>query len=333
MSPWASASLIRTVVAAERCSTAPPSSSGTPTMVRPSSPAWLSSSAGAAHASSAFRAAGRSRSSANSRTELRSMCCSSEGSRSKRSLRGARGWRAGRDRRWAAANVRPARAAVRPVVLLAPCRRRTAGSRRPRRSMAEEEATLLMARRPIAMLFSAILVSVGMAKDGITICCYISRCNAERRCSVKLSTAPLARAVLIRPWPRTGADSPRAARVPRRSYAFMKDGLHSHDGLLHTLVSCRVGVVTTEESEGGGRTSPRLVPLTVTLRRPSATANVRLAVRGRGDSPRLAVPAAVQAMTPAWACPPGRGNIDAHRAAAEPRGRRDRAREASAATR
>ena len=48
------------------------------------------------------------------------MCCSSDGVRSKRSEVRAVGWRAGRDRRWAAAKVRPAVAAVRAVVLLAP---------------------------------------------------------------------------------------------------------------------------------------------------------------------------------------------------------------------
>ena len=143
-----------------------------------------SRSGGVAQAASASGAALRSRARANSRTESRSIRCSSEGSRSKRSLRGARGWRAGRDRRWAAAKVRPARAAVRPVVLLAPCSRRTAGSRRPRRSMAEEEATLLRARRPTAMPFSAMFCSGGIAGDHITNRCDVVQCNAERIRSV-----------------------------------------------------------------------------------------------------------------------------------------------------
>src|SRR5580693_5756440 len=53
MSPCASASAISTVVTAGRSATAPPSSSGTPTMVSPSSFACSSSSFGVAHASSA----------------------------------------------------------------------------------------------------------------------------------------------------------------------------------------------------------------------------------------------------------------------------------------
>ncbi len=44
---------------------------------------------------------------------------------------GSRGWRAGRDSFWAAANVRPARAAVRAVVFDAPCRNRSVGSTEP----------------------------------------------------------------------------------------------------------------------------------------------------------------------------------------------------------
>ena len=64
MSPWASASLISTEVTAERSSTAPPSCSGTPTIVRPSSFAWARSSVGAAQALSASWAAGRRRASA-----------------------------------------------------------------------------------------------------------------------------------------------------------------------------------------------------------------------------------------------------------------------------
>ena len=51
--------------------------------------------------------------------------------------------------------------------------------------MAEDEATMLIARRPMAMLRSAILVSLGIAPDLITICCDISSCNAERGRSVK----------------------------------------------------------------------------------------------------------------------------------------------------
>ena len=163
MSPCASASLISTVVVAERCSTAPPSSSGTPIMVRPSSLAWVSSSSGAAQAVSASSAAGRRRSWPNSRTESRSRACSSDGVRSKRSEVRALGWRAGRDRRCAAAKLRPAVAAVRAPVLVAPWMRLVTGSRRPSRSMVPDEATRLSARSPTAMPRSAMFGDVAIS--------------------------------------------------------------------------------------------------------------------------------------------------------------------------
>ncbi len=68
--------------------------------------------------------AGRSLASAKSRTDSRSICCSSSGVRSNRSLRPARGCRAGPESFWVAANVRPARVAVRTVAFEAPCRTR-----------------------------------------------------------------------------------------------------------------------------------------------------------------------------------------------------------------
>ena len=73
MSPWARASLISTVVAAERSLTAPPSSSGTPIMVSPSSLAWASSSGGVAQSASLASATGRTRARAKSRVESRSI--------------------------------------------------------------------------------------------------------------------------------------------------------------------------------------------------------------------------------------------------------------------
>ena len=155
MSPWASDSLISTVVVAERCSTAPPSSSGTPIMVRPSWLAWVSSSGGAAQAVSASSAAGRRRSEPNSRTESRRRVCSSDGVRSNRSAACARGWRAGRESRCAAANVRPAVAAVRAPVFEAPWMRLVTGSRSPSRSIVPDEATRLSARSPTAIPRSA----------------------------------------------------------------------------------------------------------------------------------------------------------------------------------
>ena len=108
-------------VTAERCSTAPPSSSGTPTIVSPSSLAWAQQlGRRCAAPRRPPRRRGAARPSANSRTESRSICCSSVGVRSNRSVRPARGWRAGRERFCAAANVRPALAAVRAVVFEAP---------------------------------------------------------------------------------------------------------------------------------------------------------------------------------------------------------------------
>ena len=138
------------MVTAERSSTAPPSSSGTPTIVSPSSLAWASSSGGVAQASSAAWAAGRSLASAKSRTDSRSICCSSVGREVEQVAAPGRGWRAGLDSFWAAANVRPARAAVRTVVLEAPCRNALGGSRRPRRSMQVRcrEAVQARAGRP-----------------------------------------------------------------------------------------------------------------------------------------------------------------------------------------
>ena len=68
----------------ERSVTAPPSDSGTPSIVNPSSPAWASSSAGALQAVSAASAAGRSCSLPKARKASCSICCSSVGVRSKR---------------------------------------------------------------------------------------------------------------------------------------------------------------------------------------------------------------------------------------------------------
>ena len=83
MSPWASASPIRTLVTAACSCMTPPSSSGTPSMVTPSSAAWASSSGGVEQSASASSAAGRSFSSANARPASWNICCSSSGVRSK----------------------------------------------------------------------------------------------------------------------------------------------------------------------------------------------------------------------------------------------------------
>lgn len=174
MSPWASASLISNEGTAERSSRAPPSSSGTPTIVNPSSLAWLSSACGAAQSASACSAAGRIRCWAKSLTDSRSICCSSLGVRSNRSLRRARGWRAGFDSFWAAAKVRPARAAVRTEVLVAPWSRRSVGSRRPKRSTRPDDARRLSARRLTAIPRSARFSSRPIAAEGTTRCCYMS---------------------------------------------------------------------------------------------------------------------------------------------------------------
>ena len=177
MSPCASDSLISTDVTAERCSTAPPSSSGTPVMVRPSSLACESSSGGVALSASAASAAGRSLSRPKSRTDSRSMCCSSLGVRSKRSLRLARGWRAGRESFCAAANVRPACAAVRAVVFDASWRNFSAGSRSPIRSSRSDAARRFRARSPTAMLLS------------VKFCCVATYVRYTNRCDVKRCNA------------------------------------------------------------------------------------------------------------------------------------------------
>src|ERR671916_807001 len=59
MSPWARASPIRTLVTADCSVITPPSSSGTPSMLTPSSFAWSRISFGVSRSSSAFNAAGR----------------------------------------------------------------------------------------------------------------------------------------------------------------------------------------------------------------------------------------------------------------------------------
>ena len=121
MSPCASASATSTTVTAERSATAPPSSSGTPSMVRPSSAAWSSSSPGAPRRPRRRpAAAGRSSLAANSRNASRSICCSSVGVRSNSPLLEAGESRAGRPSLVAAVNVRPAAPAARkPLRLVA----------------------------------------------------------------------------------------------------------------------------------------------------------------------------------------------------------------------
>src|SRR4051794_20989526 len=146
MSPCESASAASTVVTAERSATAPPSSSGTPSIARPSSSAWASSSGGAADFASASRAAGRRRSVAKSPNASWSMACSSEGVRSKRSVRVVTG-RAGFARLAAALKVRPAVETARKPSRVLRYSTRSARSRSPRRSRTSEEETVRTARR------------------------------------------------------------------------------------------------------------------------------------------------------------------------------------------
>src|SRR5204863_177053 len=86
----------------------------------------------------------RSLASAKSRTDSCSICCSSVGVTSNRSVRPALGWRAGLERRCTAEKVRPALAAVRAVVFDAFSRNRSVGSRRPSRSSTSETGILML---------------------------------------------------------------------------------------------------------------------------------------------------------------------------------------------
>ena len=160
MSPWARASPIRTpVVAACSCMT-PPSSSGTPSMLTPSSSTWASSSAGVARSASASWAAGRTFASAKSRTASWNICCSSSGVTSKRArgLPGAR--RAGRVSFCAALKVRPAAVAERKPLLVPWKSARSTCLRTRIRSSRSEPASRLSARRPKPMLRSATPLSL-----------------------------------------------------------------------------------------------------------------------------------------------------------------------------
>src|SRR6201986_2035710 len=66
------------------------------------------------------------------------------------------------------------------------------GSRRPRRSMAPDEATRLRARNPTAMPRSAMFGGVAISLLRYTVCCDVIRCNAERRRISKHSSRPVA---------------------------------------------------------------------------------------------------------------------------------------------
>jgi hypothetical protein len=107
MSPWARASATSTPVVAERALPIPPSASGMPSIVTPSSALdRFRTVSGAAHSESASAAAGRSSSAANSRVASVISFCSSVGVRSNRPRSAVVVGRAGRSCSAAAANVR-----------------------------------------------------------------------------------------------------------------------------------------------------------------------------------------------------------------------------------
>ena len=143
MSPLASASWTSVPAIADRSVEMPPSSSGTPRIGRPISRLAFRTASGAAVASFASAAAGRTTSAANSVTTSTSICSSSVGVRSNLPVLAAAGTRAPAFFLPARANCRLTAPTVRKPVRVASKTTRSVGLRSPNRSRALVWASLL----------------------------------------------------------------------------------------------------------------------------------------------------------------------------------------------